>query len=360
MQTPAPGPTPAGRADDETELLDTKVIRQAATPRPTTARPAPFAPRPTAFAPGPTPPAGWPTTPGSTPPAGWPTPGATPPADDEADKDDEKPSFTLNTTQVVASMAAAVVAAFIGAQLGVAGTIAGAAIASVISVVGSAVIGHSLLVTRSKVVQTVQHVRTAGSSTVSPADSDETVVLTAVTRQDLERTALMRQSTPAPTRPDVPRSASTAAAPSHRSWWRRPGRIRWALLGLATSVLVFAGALGMVTMVEAVKGAPISGGSQGGFSVLGGNGRSDGGAGDSTPSTTPSTTVTATSGATTGSSTVPTTSSPVQANPGATAQSATSGSTTRTTSPSTTAPSTTASSPAPATAGAATSGASGR
>jgi len=267
----------------------------------------------------------------------------------------------LNTTQVVASMSAAVVAAFIGAQLGVAGTIAGAAIASVISVVGSAVIGHSLLVTRSKVVQTVQHVRTAGSSTVSPADSDETVVLTAVTRQDLERTALMRQSTPAPSRPDVPRSASTAAAPAHRSWWRRPGRIRWALLGLATSVLVFAGALGMVTMVEAVKGAPISGGSQGGFSVLGGNGRSDGGAGDSTPATTPSTaTVTGTSGATTGSSTVPTISSPVQANPGATAQSATSGSTTRTTSPSTTAPSTTAPSPAPATAGAATPGASGR
>ena len=51
----------------------------------------------------------------------------------------------LSATQVTASMAAAVTAALVGSRLGVAGTVIGAGLASVISVVGGAVIGHSIL-----------------------------------------------------------------------------------------------------------------------------------------------------------------------------------------------------------------------
>ena len=56
--------------------------------------------------------------------------------------------FGLSVTQIVASTAAAVTAAVIGSRLGVAGTLTGAALASVVSAVGAAVFGHSLLVTR--------------------------------------------------------------------------------------------------------------------------------------------------------------------------------------------------------------------
>ncbi len=275
--------------------------------------------------------------------------------DTDTDTGVDDPKFSLTATQVVASMSAAVVAAFIGAQLGVAGTIVGAALASVISVVGSAVIGHSLLVTRRTVTRTVQHAR-GGESPDREETTDRTVLLTAVTRQDLQHAALMGGPTGAAGRTDDDRSVAgrpaTPATPRSRSWWSRPGRIRWALIGLATSVLVFAGALGLVTVVEAVKGAPISGGSQGGFSVLGGHGGS-GGANDGTDDGDPSTpsTVTPTTTAATGSSAAPTGSSTAPTSPTTTAPSSTSSSpsTTSTTSPSTT----------PASRGAATSGATG-
>lgn len=204
-----------------------------------------------------------------------PTPDPTDP--DDGEPADDAPKFALTSTQVIASMSAAVVAAFVGAQLGVAGTVVGAAIASVVSVVGSAVIGHSLLLTRSKVTRTVQHVRSGAGS---PADAAETVLLTAVTRQiEIERSRLggPRPVTGAGpvTRPGTgPVTRATAGPVARRTgWWSRPGRLRWMLVGLAASAAVFAAALGAVTVVEAVKGAPISGGESG-FSVLGGQGDS--------------------------------------------------------------------------------------
>ena len=61
----------------------------------------------------------------------------------ESDPDEQR--LSLSATQVLASMAAAVTAAFLGSRLGVAGTVIGAGLASVVTVVGSAVFGHSLL-----------------------------------------------------------------------------------------------------------------------------------------------------------------------------------------------------------------------
>ena len=267
---PAPRSTRPG-PDDRSTVLDTQVIAQA---RQTAARPA-TAPSPARPYPSyPLSPAG-PAPIGPVPPGGDPTtrPGA-PETVIAGTDEDEPPKLTLSATQVIASMSAAVVAAFLGAQLGVAGTVIGAAIASVVSVVGSAVIGHSLLVTRRKVALTVQHVRAP--------DAADTVLLTAVAPEPTRLTRPSPAASPAP----VPKERRPA----------RPGRLRWVLVGLATSVLVFAGALGAVTVVEAVTGAPISGGSSGGLSVLGGTpagGGSDSEPTESTDPTDPTAAVTA-------------------------------------------------------------------
>lgn len=267
MHTPAPpstAPASPGRThhptgspgDDETVLLNTRAIDRAASPR---AWPAPPV---YPSSPGPHDPV---SRDGSVPAGARPDATRGPAPVETAsrttnDRDDDKgPTFSLTATQVVASMSAAVVAAFIGAQLGVAGTIVGAAIASVVSVVGSAVIGHSLLLTRRRVTMTVQHAR-AGAG--SPADDQQTVLLTAVTRKiELAHAA----ASAAPT-PDLRPASPPSARPGR---WSRPRRLRGVLVGLAASVAVFAGALGAVTVVEAVTGAPISGGSSG-FSVTGG------------------------------------------------------------------------------------------
>src|SRR4051794_16479605 len=125
--------------------------------------------------------------------AGKPT-SSTPTAAIETDPDEDR--LSLSAIQVVASMAAAVTAAFLGSRLGVAGTVIGAGLASVVTVVGSAVFGHSLLVTRKQVTKAVRQVRhvddcaadapTAVMSTAQ-ANDDRTTLIPAVTRYDLER-----------------------------------------------------------------------------------------------------------------------------------------------------------------------------
>ena len=77
--------------------------------------------------------------------------------------------FGLSVTQIVASTAAAVTAALIGSRLGVAGTLTGAALASVVSGVGAAVYGHSLLVTRRHMTKALGLVRPADTTPATPA-----------------------------------------------------------------------------------------------------------------------------------------------------------------------------------------------
>ena len=134
---------------------------------------------------------------------------------DHAEPEDTEQKFSLSATQVMASMAAAVTAALVGSRLGVAGTVIGAGLASVISVVGGAVIGHSILLTRKQVQRAVLQVRGAGED--QPAD-DLTTVIPAVTRVDLQRARQDARTgsgpghaepgRPRPTRPS-PRRVST-------------------------------------------------------------------------------------------------------------------------------------------------------
>ena len=87
-----------------------------------------------------------------------------------ADRDGDGDSgFGLSVIQIVASTAAAVTAAVIGSRLGVAGTLTGAALASVVSAVGAAVYGHSLLVTRRHMTKALRLVRPAGAPPAPPA-----------------------------------------------------------------------------------------------------------------------------------------------------------------------------------------------
>lgn len=343
MQTPAPRTTPKptfhgtpSDADDRTVRLTNRAIRRAAVAPPTRAPlAAPYRRQPYPHAAV--------RSPATTAALVDVSPGID--GSDDGSADADAPKFALTATQVTASMSAAVVAAFIGAQLGVAGTIVGAAIASVVSVVGSAVIGHSLLLTRRRVTKTVQHVRVGAGS---PADAADTVLLTAVTRRvEIERAAPARSG---PATGATARSGPVAGAVGGSSrrggWWSRPGRLRWAVVGLVASAAVFAAALGAVTVVEAVKGAPISGGESG-FSVLGGNrgtGPQDAPSSSSrttvtetttAPPTTASSSAPGTRSSATSSSTVPSTTAPTTAS--------------ATTAPPTSAPTTSAPTTAPST-----------
>lgn len=181
---------------------------------------------------------------------------------------DEDGKFSLSITQIMASTAAAVTAALIGSQLGVAGTLVGAALASIVSGVGAAIYSHSLLVTRRQMRRALELVRPADqaaptAAVAAVAGAPSTARPTRFTVADDDLTVLMPLASPPIVRPP-------------RTHGRTPGRRRTVaavLAGVAAAGVIFAGALATVTLVEAVKGAPLSGGDSG-LSVLGGTGSS--------------------------------------------------------------------------------------
>jgi hypothetical protein len=201
--------------------------------------------------------------------------------------------FGLSVIQIVASTAAAVTAALIGSRLGVAGTLTGAALASVVSGVGAAVYGHSLLVTRRKMAKALRLVR-QGTTPSAPAGAATAAPATPAA-------ADRRPSHPRTAGPDddptvvIPRAGQPAAFAPRRS--RRPLTV--VLAGVAAAAVIFAGSMAMVTLVERVKGGPLSGGNSG-LTILGGNTSPD------TGTTTDATTVTATPSASSSGATAPT------------------------------------------------------
>ncbi len=170
---------------------------------------------------------------------------------------------------MAASVAAAVTAAVVGSRLGVAGTVIGAGLASVISVVGGAIFGHSILFTRKQVKRAVLQVRGTGAGIVPPPtavmptpEDDRTVVIPrAVIPAVSSVTSAALGSRPGPERAEPGRPRPTR---------RRLGT--GLVLAVTAAVAVFASSLGAVTLIEAIKGSPLAGGDSGGLSVLGGNG----------------------------------------------------------------------------------------
>lgn len=225
-------------------------------------------------------------------------------ATEPENQDSNEQKFSLSATQVAASMTAAVTAALVGSRLGVAGTVIGAGLASVISVVGGAIIGHSILLTRKQVKRAVLQVRgtdpsgnaveqlgqtvvlPSARSVLGPAD-DHTVVIPAVTRLDLQRASRdarpgpgnAEPGRPHPTRPGLPRDTTGLRPGSAGATGPVPPKTRrrlstGVLLGVAASLTIFVSALGAVTVAETIKGSPLGGGESGGLTVLGGNGGS--------------------------------------------------------------------------------------
>ena len=178
-------------------------------------------------------------------------------------------------------MAAAVTAALVGSRLGVAGTVIGAGLASVISVVGGAVIGHSILLTRKQVKRAVLQVATGAAPRApdcraprcrhAPPADDRTVVIPAVTSTGIPAVTRSIWTAPAGT----PAPGPNAPNPAGRGRPARKAERRGAVRGDRSGARSSSSRSVAVTLVETIKGSPLSGGDSGGLSVLGGNGGTD-------------------------------------------------------------------------------------
>jgi len=139
---------------------------------------------------------------------------------------------------------AAVTAAVVGSRLGIGGTLAGAAAGSVIATTGTAMYGHWLDRTASRVRTAVRLPAARTSSSHTPDSAGATVVLADV------------DDSPSEPAPAVPR-------PRRQPTWRTVG-----LAAAATFVV----AIGSITAFEAIVGEPVStltGAVAGGGTTLG-------------------------------------------------------------------------------------------
>ncbi|MEJ7726611.1 MAG: hypothetical protein WKH47_06305 [Actinomycetes bacterium] len=151
---------------------------------------------------------------------------------------------SVSSIQLMSNALAAVTAAVVGSRLGIAGTLVGAAAGSVIATTGTAMYGHWLDRTASR-VRTVVRLPAARTSSSRTSDSaDATVVLADV---------------------DDSPSEPAAAVPRPR---RQP---TWRTVGLAAAA-TFVVAIGSITAFEAIVGEPVStltGADAGGGTTLG-------------------------------------------------------------------------------------------
>lgn len=164
-----------------------------------------------------------------------------------------RPTFDLSIRQLLASVAAAVTAAILGSHLGVAGTLIGAALASAITMVAGAVYSHSLAAAQYRV-------RQARVTQLIEGDAPTEVIPT-----PQQAWGLLAPVVPPLAVPTMPHPMPPVTAPAQER--RVP---HWAMAGVGTLVAC-ALALLTVTGIEAVRGTPLSGGTSGGLSVLGGH-----------------------------------------------------------------------------------------
>ncbi len=184
-------------------------------------------------------------------------------APDESALDENRPSLSLSATQICAGVAAAVTAAILGSRLGVAGTVLGAAVASAVSMVASALYSHSIARTRWRVKQAIKAKPKPLPTDLPRLQHTQRLVLA---DRELPQYAQPLVSADPQTRPV---GAPRTSRPRTPLFPRRP-MARGLLLGAMGAVSVFVAALVLITGVEAVKGAPLAGGTVGGLTVLGG------------------------------------------------------------------------------------------
>ena len=156
---------------------------------------------------------------------------------------------SVSSIQLMSNALAAVTAAVVGSRLGIAGTLVGAAAGSVIATTGTAMYGHWLDRTASRVRTVVRlpAARTPASRAPGPFTTDSADAATVPTDVD--------ESPPGP----------PSAIPRTR---RQP---TWRTVGLAAAA-TFAVAIGSITAFEALVGEPVStltGADAGGGTTLG-------------------------------------------------------------------------------------------
>ncbi|MFD9733659.1 hypothetical protein [Umezawaea sp. NPDC059074] len=153
-----------------------------------------------------------------------------------SEENEKKTGLDLKPAQIAAGALAAVTAAFLGSKLNVAGTVAGAAVASVVSTIGSALYQSSIERTRASV-------RRVGSKAW--------VVKPAAGRTDAEVVEEIEED-----------KVHTVPVTEVDTEDKTPETRRWPRIA-AGALLVFVLGMLAVTGVEWVRGAPLSGGTEG-------------------------------------------------------------------------------------------------
>lgn len=141
----------------------------------------------------------------------------------------------VSTVQIIAGSVGALGAAWVGSRFGLVGTVAGAGVLSVVSSGGTTLAQRSLERTNRTLSARIK-ARQQQDAQSHPEDTD-TEVMRPVTVEDLTQARMAREN-----------------LPRRRLSWR------WALIATAA---VFAIALGLVTLLEAGLGHPLSGGNEG-------------------------------------------------------------------------------------------------
>lgn len=205
-----------------------------------------------------------------------------------------RPKFALSATQLTTGVVASTVSALLGSTLGVAGTLLGAALGAAVYSVAAALYAHSIAATKHKLAHARWQLRMQQQQRVP--DDHATTMLDAVATRDAatdEAVPGLAASGPASVDnpdtvttiddtatdmvadasvPAVSASEATAVLPAvYRPAGGKPaGNWRGILAGAVGSAFAFALALVLVTGLESAKGQPLSGGTPGGLSVLGG------------------------------------------------------------------------------------------
>lgn len=173
----------------------------------------------------------------------------------------------LSMPQVTGAALASVTAALAASRLGVTGTVLGAAFGSVVSTVAGAVYSHSLDRAQTRVTTTTRRLvrsapdRDPADPAALPAELDDDARV--VAEQVVAEEVVTEDVIDLPGRTEgkgTDRSAGGVPAPRRRPRWLIP----------AAAVVVFAVAMGTISLVEAILGHPVSGAGstgQGGTTV---------------------------------------------------------------------------------------------
>jgi hypothetical protein len=190
---------------------------------------------------------------------------ATPTPSTPSESAPERPKLQLSATTVTTGVVASTASALLGSTLGVAGTLVGAALGAVAYAIVSALYTHSVEAAKYRVQE--RRVRTDRGTWSDWAEAAATATVDPASDLVIDESAAQDPVSPATRKPRMRAADTTPTARRTTVGWNwRP-----VLAGALGSAFAFGLALLLVTGIESFKGAPLSGGSAGGLTVLGGS-----------------------------------------------------------------------------------------